>query len=196
MTTLNSKYPTLVHQYKIIHSSNVAKIMLVISGSLALWISAKISIPFFPIPMTMQTFVVLVIGMSFGWKLAGSTLLLYLSEGALGLPVFSSSPATGIGLSYMFGPTGGYLLGFLVSSMFVGWLAEKGWSKNVFTSFIALLMGTGIIFVFGIVWLATLIGWDQPVFELGVLPFIGGEILKISLASVILPLLMKYNNKS
>jgi len=169
----------------------LAKAMLVIGGSLALWVSAKIHIPFYPVPMTMQTFAVLVIGMAFGWRLGGATVLLYLAEGASGLPVFSGAPEREIGLAYMAGPTGGYLAGFLISAVVVGWLAERGWDRNLLTTSVAMLIGTVIIFLPGVFWLGTLIGWDEPVVALGVTQFIYAEILKIALAAAVLPLAWK-----
>jgi len=162
---------------------------------MALWASAKISIPFYPVPMTMQTFVVLVIGMSFGWKLGGATVLLYLTEGALGLPVFSDTPERGIGLAYMMGPTGGYLLGFLLSTITVGWLAQRGWDRKLLPALTAMTIGTSIIFLTGIIWLGSMIGWDKPILALGLTPFIFGAILKIALAATTLPLIWKLITK-
>jgi biotin transport system substrate-specific component len=103
-------------------STTVRAIVLAVIGSILLTISAKIQVPFWPVPMTIQTFVVLVLGVAYGWRLAGATVLLYLAQGALGLPVF----AAGGGLAYMAGPTGGYLVGFLLAALVVGWLAERG----------------------------------------------------------------------
>ena len=105
----------------------VRGIVLAVIGSILLTISAKIQVPFWPVPMTMQTFVVLVLGVAYGWRLAGATVLLYLAQGALSLPVF----AAGGGLAYMSGPTGGYLVGFLLAAVAVGWLAERSWARSV-----------------------------------------------------------------
>jgi len=106
--------------------------VLAFIGTLLMAISAKINVPFYPVPMTMQTFVVLSIGMAYGWRLGGATLLLYLAEGAMGLPVFAGTPEKGIGLAYMMGPTGGYLIGFVLAATIVGYLGERGWDRNVF----------------------------------------------------------------
>ncbi len=160
---------------------------LAILGSIALWISAKIQIPFYPVPMTMQTFVVLVIGMTFGWRLGGATVALYLVQGAFGLPVFAGTPEKGIGLAYLLGPTGGYLFGFWVAAMVVGWLACKGWDRNVRRSLAAMVIGTAIIFAFGIAWLGFAVGWDRPVLQLGLYPFLPGAVFKIILAALCLP---------
>jgi hypothetical protein len=102
-------------------------LVLAVAGTLLLTLSAKMKVPFYPVPMTMQTLVVLVIGAVYGWRLGVATILLYLAEGASGLPVFADTPERGIGLAYMMGPTGGYLLGFVVGAAIVGWLAERGW---------------------------------------------------------------------
>ena len=109
----------------------VRLVVLALVGTLVLAISAKIQVPFYPVPMTMQTFVVLVIGMTYGWRMGGATILLYLAEGAVGLPVFAGTPEKGIGVAYMLGGTGGYLLGFLIAATACGWLAERGWDRNV-----------------------------------------------------------------
>ncbi len=186
----------LIQKITGINSSLLTKIALVFAGSLALWISAKVSIPFYPVPMTMQTFVVLVIGMTYGWKLAGTTIMLYLVEGALGLPVFSGTPERGIGLAYMIGPTGGYLLGFLVSSVVVGYLAERGWDRKLLPAIGAMTIGTAIIFLIGLIGLGSVIGWDKPILELGLTPFLFGALLKIGLAGTTLPLIWKLVNKN
>mgnify|MGYP001309011857 CR=1 FL=1 len=170
------------------------KLILVLAGSALLTLSAKIQVPFYPVPMTMQTFAVLVIGMAFGWKLGGLTILAYLAEGALGLPVFAGTPAKGIGLAYMAGPTGGYLVGFLVSALTVGYLAEKGFDRSVISTLLAMLFGTAIIFICGYVWLANLIGMEKA-FQFGVLPFMWGAVFKIGLAAAVLPLGWKILNR-
>ena len=146
------------------------KFVLALAGAALLTLSAKVQVPFYPVPMTMQTFVVLVIGMAFGWRLGTATVVLYLVEGAFGLPVFAGTPAKGIGLAYMAGPTGGYLVGFAVAAAFVGYLAERGWDRNLLTTLAAMVAGTALIFIFGYVWLAHLIGF-QKAFQFGVLPF-------------------------
>ncbi len=167
-------------------------LMLAFAGSVLLAISAKVNIPFYPVPMTMQTFMVLCIGMAFGWRLGGATLLLYLGEGALGLPVFAGTPEKGIGIAYMAGPTGGYLFGFFVAAVTVGWLAEKGWDRNMWTTLAAMIIGTAIIFIPGVIYLGVLFGWDKPILEWGLWPFLPGAGFKIGLAAAVLPLTWKY----
>ena len=166
-------------------------IFLAVAGSLLLYASAKVKIPFIPVPMTMQTFAVLVIGMAYGWKLGGATLLLYLAEGASGLPVFTSTPEKGIGVAYMMGPTGGYLAGFFLAAVLVGWLAEKGWDKRVSTTALAMLLGNIVIYIPGLIWLGMLMGWDKPILDWGLIPFIPADLLKLALAAVTLPMLWK-----
>jgi len=191
MFSTQSTHSTLVQKIIGTNSGLLTNVLLAVAGSLALWASAKISIPFYPVPMTMQTFVVLMIGMSYGWRLGGATILLYLAEGAIGLPVFAGTPERGIGLAYMVGPTGGYLVGFVISAVTVGWLAERGWGQNPFTTLAAMTLGTTVIFVAGLIWLGSVIGWDKPILVLGLTPFVFGAVLKIALAVAALPFAWK-----
>ena len=163
--------------------SKIIKLLLVIFlGSFILAISAKIKIPFYPVPMTMQTFVVLFLGISLGYKVALATVGLYLLEGILGLPVFSNSPERGIGLAYFTGPTMGYLIGFLFACFFASFIKK---SDNYFKIFLKLILSVSVIYILGILWLGGLIGWDKPIFELGVMPFLIAEIFKITLLTVV-----------
>ena len=164
---------------KVLQNQKVIKFFLiVVLGSIILAISAKIKIPFYPVPMTMQTFVVLLLGISFGYKIAVTTVGLYLLEGIFGLPVFSNSPEKGIGLVYFTGPTMGYLIGFLLASFFAGYLNFK---TNIFLIFLKLIFSVSFIYIFGVIWLGTLIGWDKPIIKLGVTPFLLAELFKILL---------------
>lgn len=163
-------------------------VLLAVAGTALIWISAKIQVPFHPVPMTMQTLVILGLGMAYGWRLGGATVLLYLAEGALGLPVFAGTPEKGIGVAYMMGGTGGYLLGFLLAALACGWLAERGWDRNVITTALAMLVGNVIIYVPGLLWLGNLFGWDKPILEWGLTPFILGDLTKLALAAAVLPL--------
>lgn len=164
---------------------------MVLVGSLALWVSAKIQIPFYPVPMTMQTTVVFMIGMAYGWRLGGLTIMLYLFEGAMGLPVFSGTPEKGLGLVYMMGTTGGYLLGFFFAAVLLGWLAEKGWDRNYISTAVAMILGNAVIYSFGLLWLGSVVGWDKPLLEWGMLPFLMGDAVKLALASLLLPTVWK-----
>ena len=169
-----------------IEESIWAKIVLAIAGSALLAVSAKVQIPFWPVPMTMQTFVVLVIGMAYGARLGAATLGLYLAEGAVGLPVF----ATGSGLGYLIGPTGGYLAGFVLAANVIGLLASRGWDRSMTKTLAAMVAGTLLIFIPGILWLSTFIGIEKAV-AAALTPFLLSEGLKILLAVLIMPLIWK-----
>ena len=164
-------------------------ILVIFLGSVLLTISAKIKIPFYPVPMTMQTFVVLFLGISFGYKIGLATVGLYLIEGIIGMPVFSNSPEKGVGLVYFTGPTMGYLIGFLFASFIAGYLNFK---TNIFFIFTKLILSVSIIYILGILWLGNLIGWDKPLFQLGVAPFLLAELFKISLLTVLAKKLIKF----
>lgn len=151
-------------------------------GSLALTVSAKVQIPFYPIPMTLQTLVVLLLGMALGARLALLTVLVYLAEGALGLPVFAGTPEKGLGLAYMIGPTGGYLLGFAVAAWVAGWLTERGDDAQHLA--LAALLGIIIVYSFGVAWLGGFVGVERAV-ALGIAPFIFGDLVKAALAVVL-----------
>jgi biotin transport system substrate-specific component len=168
--------------------------LLAVVGTLLLYASAKVQVPFYPVPITMQTFAVLVIGMAYGARLGGATIALYLAEGAVGLPIFAGTPEKGLGLAYMAGPTGGYLLGFLVAAVVVGWLAERGWDRGVVKTLAAMTLGTGIILGLGTLYLATLIGAEKAV-QFGLTPFLWGAAFKIGLAAAVLPLAWKAVSK-
>ena len=140
---------------------------LAVAGSIVLWMSAKIQIPFYPVPLTMSTLAVLLIGAAYGWRLGLVTVALYLAEGAAGLPVFAGTPEKGIGLAYMLGGTGGYLVGYLPAVGAVGWLAERGFDRNFFTTAVAMLVGNVLIYAPGLLWLGILFCWDKPILEWG-----------------------------
>ena len=180
--------------------------LLILLGSLLLTISAKIKIPFYPVPMTMQTFVVLFLGMSFGPKVASATVALYLLEGIFGLPVFANSPEKGIGLVYFTGPTMGYLIGFLVATYLAGLLLSPSRKLNQYikflklrnsylTVFFSLLFSVSFIYILGLFWLGTLIGWDKPIFKLGAQPFLLAELFKLTLLTILYPWIFKINTK-
>ena len=174
---------------KTISNNKLIKICLIsILGSILLTISAKIKIPFYPVPMTMQTFVVLFLGISFGYKVGVITIILYLLEGISGLPVFSNSPEKGIGIAYFIGPTMGYLIGFIFASFLAGYFK---YTSNYLINFLKILISTSIIYIFGILWLGTLIGWDKPILQLGVFPFLLAELFKILLLTLLLSKIIK-----
>ena len=155
-------------------------VFLALIGSIILAVSSKIKIPFYPVPMTMQTLIVLVIGIGFGWKLGLATVSLYLFEGIIGLPVFSGTPEKGIGFLYFTGPTMGYLIGFLVAVFFAG---KFNYNKNLISNFFKITFATSFIYLLGIAWLGSLIGWDKPLFKLGAQPFLLAELFKILIAT-------------
>jgi biotin transport system substrate-specific component len=158
-------------------------------GSLLLAISSKIKIPFYPVPMTMQTFVVLFLGIAFGWKLAIATIILYLFEGIIGLPVFSGTPEKGVGIAYFVGPTMGYLIGFILA----GYLSGKfNYDNNFIRNFLKLSFATSFIYILGMIWLGSLIGWDKPIFELGAQPFLLAELFKILIATLLIKYIKKF----
>ena len=161
-------------------------VILAIAGSLVLTLSAKVQIPFWPVPMTLQTLAVLVIGMAYGPRLGGATLLLYLAEGVIGLPVFAGSPERGIGLAYLAGPTGGYLVGFVLAATLVGFMAERGWDRSPVTTAAAMAAGNLVIYVCGVAWLGAVIGYGK-VWSAGVEPFLLGDAIKIALGTALLP---------
>ena len=162
--------------------------LLTIAGSILITISAKIKIPFYPVPMTMQTFVILLIGITYGYKIGLATVTLYLLEGIFGLPVFASSPEKGIGVAYFIGPTMGYLVGFLVAVYFAGLFK---YDKGLINTFLKLIFSVSFIYILGIIWLGTLIGWDKPVFKFGAEPFLLAELFKILLLLFLIPKLLK-----
>ncbi len=157
-------------------------VLLMLMGAAVLALSAKMQIPFYPVPFTMQTAVVLLIGMGFGYRLAAMTVGFYLLQGALGLPVF----ANGGGLAYFASPTAGYLWGFLAAAALMGYLAERGWDRHWGLSLAAMALGHGIILLFGVLWLSQLIGVSAAIAN-GLAPFWASTILKILLAAVLLP---------
>ena len=169
----------------------IKSLLAVILGSIALTISAKIKIPFYPVPMTMQTFVVLFLGVSLGYKIGLASVGLYLLEGIAGLPVFSNSPEKGIGIVYFTGPTMGYLIGFLTAC----YLASKINTKdNLINILIKLVIATSTIYILGLIWLGTLIGWDKPIFTLGAKPFLLAELFKIIILALITKQIIKIRN--
>ena len=175
-----------ISQTKILKS-----LLAIVLGSIALTISAKIKIPFYPVPMTMQTFVVLFLGVSLGYKIGLASVALYLFEGIMGLPVFSNSPEKGVGLVYFTGPTMGYLIGFLAASLLASKISMR---DNFLLVLIKLIIATSTIYILGLFWLGTLIGWEKPIFSLGAKPFLLAEAFKIILLALITKKIIKIRN--
>ena len=170
-------------------NTKILKYLLIIFlGSILLTISSKIKIPFYPVPMTMQTFVVLFLGMSFGYKIGLATVSLYLLEGIIGLPVFSNSPEKGVGIIYFTGPTMGYLIGFLFATFLAGYFNFK---VNVFYTFLKLIISVSVIYILWVFWLGNLIGWDKQIIQLGVTPFLLAELFKVSILAILTKKIIK-----
>ena len=163
-------------------------LFIAIIGSILITISAKIKIPFYPVPMTMQTFVILLIGITLGYKVGLATVTLYLLEGIVGLPVFANSPEKGIGILYFIGPTMGYLIGFLFAVYFAGLFK---YDKGLINTFLKLVFSVSFIYILGMLWLGILIGWDKPIFKFVAQPFLLAELFKILLLLVLTPTLLK-----
>ena len=164
-------------------------------GSILLAISSKIKIPFYPVPMTMQTLVVLLIGVVFGWKLGVATITLYLFEGIVGLPVFAGTPEKGIGLAYFSGPTMGYLLGF-IPAVFISGFFKVNLKYNLFyrliLNFLLFTFSVSFIYIFGLAWLLNFVPLDK-LWALGVYPFLPAEFLKISILTICITIINKDN---
>ena len=172
------------------NSKLIKNVFIALMGTVLLAISSKIKIPFYPVPMTMQTLVVLLLGITLGWKLGVATVALYLFEGIIGLPVFSGSPEKGVGIVYFSGPTMGYLIGFLFTVYFAG---SFKFNKNLFIQFFQLIFSVSFIYILGVCWLGTLIGWEKPLFQLGVKPFLLAELFKVLIVLFSLSKLKKIN---
>ena len=175
-----------VKKYQI---NKLTKIFFIaILGTILLTVSAKVKIPFYPVPMTMQTFIILLLGVCLGSKMGLAVVSLYLLEGIVGLPVFASSPEKGIGITYFIGPTMGYLLGVLVAAYIAG---SFNYDKGIINTFLKLIFSVSFIYILGLIWLGILIGWDKPIFKLGAQPFLLAELFKILLLLVLTPKLLK-----
>ena len=180
------------------HTRILKSLIVIFLGSILLTISAKVKIPFYPVPMTMQTFVVLFLGLSFGYKIGLASVSLYLIEGIIGLPVFSNSPEKGIGLVYFTGPTMGYLIGFLPAVFLTGFLKLDDWTKKkdknlklFLNNLIKLLISVSVIYLLGLIWLNNLIGFEKALL-FGFKPFWIAELFKILLLAFLVPLIIKF----
>jgi biotin transport system substrate-specific component len=162
------------------------QLLLAIVGTLVLTLSAKTRVLLGPVDISMQTLAVFLIAAAFGMRLGVATLLLYMAEGAMGLPVFQGTPEKGIGFAYMLGSTGGYLAGFVVMAAIVGWAADRGWDRHPIKLFNAILVAEIIMMAMGFAWLALLIGPEKS-WQFGVVPFIVGDLIKVGLAASLVP---------
>lgn len=161
-------------------------VLLIVLGAalLALLAQIRIPLPFTPVPVTGQTFGVLLIGAALGARKGAASVALYLGLGLAGLPVFTGG---GAGMSHLVGATGGYLIGFVLAATLVGWLAERGYERNFRTALLPFLAGTLLIYLCGVLWLAAFVGSLSKAVELGVTPFLAGDALKLLLAGGLLP---------
>ncbi|OCW56486.1 biotin transporter BioY [Hoeflea olei] len=164
-----------------------ASALTVIAGSALMALSSKVAIPFYPVPLTMTTFVAIRLGLALGARLGTAAVALFLIQGALGLPVFAGTPEKGLGLAYMMGPTGGYLIGYALAAFAAGFLAERGMDRTPGRAFIAALVAGALIYVPGLLWLGALFGWDQPILAWGLTPFLPGDLAKAALAALVFP---------
>ena len=168
--------------------SLIKKFALAFLGTILLAISAKIKIPFYPVPMTMQTFMVLLIGVIFGWRLGLFTVGLYLIEGILGLPVFAGTPEKGVGLAYFVGPTMGYLFGFLIAVLLAGFFK---FNTSYLFNFLKLVVAVSTIYLFGMLGLIRFVGFEK-IFLVGAQPFLLAELFKILLLTILIPYLLRF----
>ena len=178
------KSPTLFSEAIWPQASLVREIALVLTGSCLIALSAQIEVPFWPVPFTGQTFGVLLVAALLGSRRGALTVLIYLVQGAMGLPVFAGGAA---GVVRFAGPTGGYLIGFVAAAFVVGWLSERGWDRRIVTTAVAMLVGNVTIYAFGLPWLANFVGWETAL-GAGLFPFVAGDLGKIVLAAFVLPM--------
>ena len=165
----------------------IKQALLVLAGIAILAVAAKIKVPMWPVPITMGTFAVLTIGAAYGPRRGLVTILGYMIVGALGFDVFAGSSAEKFGLTYMMGGTGGYLVGYVLATVALGALAQRGWDRSVVWMALAMLLGNVLIYVPGLAWLGQLYGWDKPILEWGLTPFLLGDAIKLALAALVLP---------
>lgn len=174
------------------HVQRAADIAVIVAGSLLMTAAAKVSIPFYPVPLSMQTFVAIGLGLALGPARGTLAVLLYLAQGAAGFPVFAGSPERGIGLAYMAGPTGGFLIGFVIQAMVAGMLASRGWDRTPARTLAAALIAAAAIYPTGLLWLGAVIGFGKPVLEFGLYPFVLGDLVKSALAALMFPMLWRF----
>lgn len=167
------------------------QLVLVLAGIVVLAVAAKIRLPMWPVPITMGTFAVLSIGAAYGARLGFATILGYMLVGAVGFDVFAGSSSEAAGLSYMMGGTGGYLLGYVLATVALGALAARGWDRSFGKMALALLIGNALIYLPGLAWLGQLYGWDKPILQWGLTPFLLGDVIKLTLAALLLPALWR-----
>ena len=165
---------------------------LVVLGIAVLAVAAKIKVPMWPVPITMGTFAVLSIGAAYGARLGLVTIFGYMLIGALGFDVFAGSTAEKFGLEYMMGGTGGYLVGYVLATVLLGYLARLGWDRSALKVALAMVLGNALIYIPGLIWLGMLFGWDKPILAWGLTPFLVGDVVKLLLAAALFPAIWKF----
>ena len=167
-------------------------LLLVMAGSLLLTISAKVQVPFYPVPLSMQTFVAIGLGLALGPVRGTAAVVFYLMQGAAGIPVFAGTPQQGIGMAYMMGPTGGYLLGFVLAAFVAGLFARIGFDRNPVTAMVAALVAGAVIYLPGLAWLGLFTGYGETLLAAGLYPFVLGDVAKALLAALVFPAVWKW----
>jgi biotin transport system substrate-specific component len=183
--------PTLAAHIWPSASSRVARnVAIVVLGVALLWVSAKVKVPFWPVPMTLQTFAVMALAAAYGARLGTFTVIAYLAAGAAGLPVFTNTPPDIAGPAYFLGTTGGFLIGFIVAAFIVGHAADRNWDRSVPKLLGAMLVADLAVFTLGLAWLgiaAPSLGYSWGLLEEGLFKFVLGDLLKVLIAALAVP---------
>jgi biotin transport system substrate-specific component len=188
---MNPQSPSLaIHLWPSASRSLLRSIVLVLLGCALLWASAKVKVPFWPVPMTLQTFAVLALGAAYGSRLGAATVIAYLAAGAAGLPVFTNTPPELAGPAYLLGPTGGFLIGFVAAAFIVGTAADRHWDRSVPKLLAAMVAADAVVFAMGLAWLGLAVpalGYSWGLLEAGLFPFVLGDLLKVLIAALAVP---------
>jgi biotin transport system substrate-specific component len=188
---MNTTSPSLaVHLWPSAGSRVVRNIALLVLGCALLWVSAKVKVPFWPVPMTLQTFAVMAIAAAYGARLGVATVIAYLAAGMAGLPVFTNTPPEMAGPAYLLGPTGGFLIGFIAAAFIVGYAADRGWDRSVPKLLVAMVTADAVVFALGLAWLGMAVpalGYSWGLIEAGLFPFLLGDLLKVLIAALAIP---------
>ena len=172
---------TLAERVLPMNNAVLRNILLAVAGSLVVAAAAQVTVPLPVVPLTLQTMAVLAIGAAYGARLGAATLALYAVEGAAGLPVFAEMKA---GVAVIAGPTGGYIIGFILAAALVGYLAERNWDRSLPKMFVAALLGAVVLYIPGLIWLHQFAnGWPQTM-EWGLTPFVYGDLVKAALVAL------------
>ena len=188
---MNTPSPSLaLHLWPSASRGLVRNIALIVLGCALLWASAKVKVPFWPVPMTLQTFAVMGLAAAYGSRLGVATVVAYLFAGALGLPVFTNTPPAIAGPAYLLGPTGGFLIGFVAAAFIVGYAADRGWDRSVPKLLAAMVVADAVVFGLGLAWLGAAVpalGYSWKLLEAGLFPFLMGDLLKLLIAALAIP---------